>query len=860
VAGSEVVRASDVEVVLDDLRRVGVAAVVDGRGTGRSTLLDAVAVASGRDALFVAGHDGLADVPLGALAAAVALGPEEATSTGPGSVATGSVGTGSGDAGPGGIGSGGDAAEVARLVAALVGDRRGLLVVDDAHLLHPRDLSVLASVRGTGVRVLLSASDESAWPTGLDGVLRGVTLHRVTRLDVEGVRDLCDRVAGGTPDRARTARLVRLSGGRPGHVLRLLGRERRVVGGLLHLPADPATTDEAVAWYRLRTGTDASRRLARLVVREPAPTLEQLADLVGPSVVDRATDRGLVGVTDDRVELRDPLVVAVAAGHDRRVHGAGDAQLLLEVLGTQASPALVHRWRAEAGLEVAASDLADVVAWTVGRGRPVLALRLADRAGRWVRAADGGAAAAPAGEAELAAARAVALTGAGRHEEAMAACEALLDAVTGPLAGRVALLLADLRFFRRGDAAGALAALASVGADDPLWVDAEAMRELVRTATDPSGADRSPPAAETLAPTPRMLADLLAVLAGRVHGPQDVHVPPPGAGPPGVPVYERALANRHYAVLVGHGCAAARPVVEGEVARVLETGRPGAVALALYGLVEVETLEGRLVDAERTAREALSWTEVDDEAGLGDLLLGLRAGLLAELGRLEDARALLDAVAPRLPGDLRALLLAGGGRVRTLASHDRDGARAVARETVEVGMATGHVLWALRVAVDAARVGLAADVVDLVGGLADDDRLGALPRADAAVVRALADGGGAALTAAADACAAVGRRRVAADLLLARLPVPEERRRRAASLLDGLGPPHPDRAGQVEALTGREDQVARLASAGLSSRDVAGRLGVSVRTVDNHLRRAYRKLGVHGREELATVLGSTTVT
>ena len=56
------------------------------------------------------------------------------------------------------------------------------------------------------------------------------------------------------------------------------------------------------------------------------------------------------------------------------------------------------------------------------------------------------------------------------------------------------------------------------------------------------------------------------------------------------------------------------------------------------------------------------------------------------------------------------------------------------------------------------------------------------------------------------------------------------------------------------ALTPREHETAALAAKGFSSRDIAGKLGVSVRTVDNHLHRAYSKLGVASRDELADAL------
>ena len=58
----------------------------------------------------------------------------------------------------------------------------------------------------------------------------------------------------------------------------------------------------------------------------------------------------------------------------------------------------------------------------------------------------------------------------------------------------------------------------------------------------------------------------------------------------------------------------------------------------------------------------------------------------------------------------------------------------------------------------------------------------------------------------------------------------------------------------TEPLTRREREVAALAAAGASSREIAARLVLSVRTVDNHLQNVYGKLGVTSRDELARVL------
>jgi DNA-directed RNA polymerase specialized sigma24 family protein len=45
---------------------------------------------------------------------------------------------------------------------------------------------------------------------------------------------------------------------------------------------------------------------------------------------------------------------------------------------------------------------------------------------------------------------------------------------------------------------------------------------------------------------------------------------------------------------------------------------------------------------------------------------------------------------------------------------------------------------------------------------------------------------------------------------------------------------------------------------GQTSRQVAERLHLSVRTVDNHLQNAYTKLGVGGRDQLAAALAQAT--
>ncbi|TQS19092.1 response regulator transcription factor, partial [Microbispora sp. KK1-11] len=57
-----------------------------------------------------------------------------------------------------------------------------------------------------------------------------------------------------------------------------------------------------------------------------------------------------------------------------------------------------------------------------------------------------------------------------------------------------------------------------------------------------------------------------------------------------------------------------------------------------------------------------------------------------------------------------------------------------------------------------------------------------------------------------------------------------------------------------EALTPSETRVAGLAATGLTNRQIAQRLYVTVKTVEVHLSNAYQKLGVRRRNELGKIL------
>jgi DNA-binding CsgD family transcriptional regulator len=55
------------------------------------------------------------------------------------------------------------------------------------------------------------------------------------------------------------------------------------------------------------------------------------------------------------------------------------------------------------------------------------------------------------------------------------------------------------------------------------------------------------------------------------------------------------------------------------------------------------------------------------------------------------------------------------------------------------------------------------------------------------------------------------------------------------------------RLGRADGLTLRELEILRLVAAGMTNRQTSERLGLSIRTVDAHLRSIYAKLGIKSR-------------
>ena len=81
---------------------------------------------------------------------------------------------------------------------------------------------------------------------------------------------------------------------------------------------------------------------------------------------------------------------------------------------------------------------------------------------------------------------------------------------------------------------------------------------------------------------------------------------------------------------------------------------------------------------------------------------------------------------------------------------------------------------------------------------------------------------------------------------------------RVRELAEGCGDVHTPALADAAAppvFSGREREVIKLVGSGLTNREIAERLQLSVRTVEGHLYRAAGRVGARDRNELARVIG-----
>ena len=291
------------------------------------------------------------------------------------------------------------------------------------------------------------------------------------------------------------------------------------------------------------------------------------------------------------------------------------------------------------------------------------------------------------------------------------------------------------------------------------------------------------------------------------------------------------------------------------------SGRDEAADLGWPLLVGVRRhLRGDMAGAVAPLREAF----VQQQSGEGRFRSETTAELifaLCELGELEEASTVLRDHPPDEVAIIPGLRLWSEAAVAAAGGH-QGRASELAIESARAAAAGGAAGMAMNFLVDAGRYGhprRAAQVLPELGVPLDSD----LQRTRAADLGARASSSPEKLLAAAEVQLAAGFLRHCVELaeLAQNVDRSGAHSRRAAGLLRQARERLGEYASSASALiagplTSRETEVARLASRGLSDREIADELVLSIRTVQSHLASAYRKLGIGSRTELAQLYGN----
>ncbi len=764
-----------------------------------------------------------------------------------------------------------------------------MLVVDDAQRLDAASAALVHQVVTEGVCRLVAtvrsgepAPDaiESLWTAGWAG---RIELHG---LSLAETGELLSSVLDGPVDRATRQRFWETTRGNALYLRELVlgaaaAGSLENDGGIWRQRGPTSPPPRLVELIAARLGAldDAARSALDVLAVAERIELEEVTALVDSSVLERLEDGGVIDVVDDGgrplVVLAHPLygeavLATMPSLRRRRVCGlVADA---VEAAGMPRPGDLVRvvTWRLDAGRAV------DLEQLTTAARRAYNAhdLGLADRLAAAARAHGGGV------EAGLVLAETAMLLG--RHEQAAALLDDLAGEATtdqqrvdvadsraialGLYLGReheaLAVVNETLTLVHDPDLVDRLrASLAIVLAQAPKpRLAIEAARPLLDRPTSPSFPRGAYAASVALALSGALEEAIEVARSGH-----EAHA--------AIGAAAHFLPETQFIGAVLALCAAGRAVDADELVAQGYDAAVGAqhadlqAAFALLGgLTAVH--RGRLTTAGSEFREAAAVNrDINDVAGSRWALGGsvLAAGMSGDLARCEVALAALGSAAPP-PIQLFELDLVERGRAWALAAA---GERTAA--VAHLRSAAGRAADAELVVAEAL---LRHDLVRLGDARSQQDHLSALvERIDgeltavlAAHCRALISGSGAAIEDVAHRFAELGVNLVAAEAALdaAGAHRSDGLRRRAAecdrwaqqmiAACEGVRSPAMRIDLGFVALTGREREVATLAARGLSNREIADHLYLSLRTVENHLQRIYDKLGVSGREQLDTAL------
>jgi DNA-binding NarL/FixJ family response regulator len=305
----------------------------------------------------------------------------------------------------------------------------------------------------------------------------------------------------------------------------------------------------------------------------------------------------------------------------------------------------------------------------------------------------------------------------------------------------------------------------------------------------------------------------------------------------------------------------------GHYERGLESSSTEVQAISAWALGHRYLLAGRLRTAARFAREAIAGCEQ----------LGVRAGVVDASGLLALIESItrdrlsrpVEAGPPELD-DSTVFSLGLNGQVRAWSAVGRgdvEVARALLADTADRCLRIGDLKWAVSCLHALVRLGDPGRALEsLETAIAEMDgpwpalylrHARALAQQDAPALRRTAsdfDALGAALLAAeAAAQASVAwdlagdSREASADRTLARS---------IAGRCEGASTPALQILAAHDTLTDAERETAHYAAEGLSNKDIAKHLQLSVRTIESRLQTVYNKLGIRSRDALADALST----
>lgn len=314
----------------------------------------------------------------------------------------------------------------------------------------------------------------------------------------------------------------------------------------------------------------------------------------------------------------------------------------------------------------------------------------------------------------------------------------------------------------------------------------------------------------------------------------------------------------------------AQAMAEAGYATALTEGDGAGWAFFCLALGRCALERGRVIESLRWWREAAALSAAVSHRGpqrwalIGQVFAHALAG---DVASARSARTELELVGPH-PATLNDSELARAESWLLAAEGDLAGARERLLSLAGHERSVGHPGLELPALHDLARLGAAESVQGRVRELGPLVA-GPLAAARVAHVDALVADDAEALGVAAEALAVCGASLLAAEAAESAAEAfrrhgdarrATSRFRRASELraeCEGASTPGLLRIDGPTPLTRRETEIALLAAKGLPSKDIAGRLFVSVRTVDNHLARIYDKLGVSGRSGVAEAMHAT---